>query len=161
LIKFDFFHMHCMNCSIFFPYIMQSSSLSTAAKIRLLEWKGRSDLVLYASRGAAPLHLNEIKDYVPKHPAPAGADPWSSIFARVCQLDDDGHASKLIRALANGKKVCAKYESRDGFVIQGDLWDQLGHMAIDSVEAGEPHWVRSAGFDEAWDKIPRREDSRL
>jgi hypothetical protein len=37
------------------------------------------------------------------------------------------------------------------------LWRKLGHMAIDSVEAGEPHWVRSCGFDQAWEKIPMRE----
>jgi len=46
-------------------------------------------------------------------------------------------------------------------VIKGDMWDQLGHMAIDSVEAGGPNWVRSAGFKEAWEKIPIREGPRL
>jgi hypothetical protein len=37
----------------------------------------------------------------------------------------------------------------------------MGHMAIDSVEAGEPHWVRSCGFDEAWKDVPVREGARL
>jgi len=32
----------------------------------------------------------------------------------------------------------------------------MGHMAVDSVEAGEPRWVRSAGFDEAWEGVEVR-----
>jgi hypothetical protein len=163
IVKFDFFHMHCVNSSIFFPFFLKSSSLSTAAKIRLLEWKARTDLVLYTSRGAPALDLNEIRNYTPKHPAPAGTDPWPAIIARVCALGDDGHSSKLVRALANGKKVSAQFEEnrRDAFVIKGDMWDQLGYMVIDSVEAGEPYWVRSAGFDEAWENIPTRDGARL
>jgi len=38
---------------------------------------------------------------------------------------------------------------------------KLGHMAVDSVEAGEPHWVRSCGFAEAWEKIPLRDGAKL
>ena len=30
-------------------------------------------------------------------------------------------------------------------------------MCVDSLEEGEPSWVRSTGFDEAWEKIgPRK-----
>ena len=80
---------------------------------------------------------------------------------RVCQLSDDGHASKLIRALAHGQQICKPYEHKDEFRIKYDDWLKMGHMAIDSVEAAQGMsnmgpWVRSAGFVEAWDDIPMR-----
>ena len=78
------------------------------------------------------------------------------------RFEDDGHSSKLIRALAHGKRVCKKWEhNNDAFRIKGDMWDQIGHMVIDSVEANGPRWVRSAGFDEAWKEIPERKPSML
>jgi hypothetical protein len=154
--------MHCVNSSIFFTRFLQLPKLSTANKIRLLEWKGRNDLAMYVSRGAPALLLGEIKNYKPKQPSAVGTDPWPTIIQRVDRFEDDGHASKLIRALAHGKRVCKKWEDKnDSFMIRGDMWDQIGHMVIDSVEANGPRWVRSAGFDEAWKEIPERKPSML
>ncbi|KAJ9636519.1 hypothetical protein H2204_005352 [Knufia peltigerae] len=154
-VKFDFFYMHSVNCSIFFSAFLDEPWLSTENKCRLLEWKGRLDLAMYVSRGCPKLLTEEIKNYKPQHPQ----DGWAEIIRRVDKFPDDGHASKLVRALANGHEVCKPYEgqSEDVFVLQGDdVWLKLGHMAIDSVETGEPHWVRNAGFDEAWDEVPER-----
>ncbi|ETI24533.1 hypothetical protein G647_03902 [Cladophialophora carrionii CBS 160.54] len=153
-VKFDFFYMHCVNCSIFFSAFIKEPWLKVEDKARLLEWKGRIDLALYVSRGCPELLVDEIKNYHPKNPN----DGWSEIIRRVDQFPDDGHASKLVRALANSEQVCKQYESQpdDVFAIKGDMFLKLGHMAIDSVEASDPHWVRSAGFDEAWEKVPAR-----
>ncbi|KAL2394054.1 Baeyer-Villiger monooxygenase dmxR6 [Exophiala dermatitidis] len=153
-IKFDFFFMHCVNCSIFFSAFITQPWLSVENKCRLLEWKGRLDLAMYVSRGCPELLMDEIKDYKPRKPD----DGWAEIIQRVDKFPDDGHASKLIRALANGEQVCRDFkdEPDDVFPIKGNMWLQLGHMAIDSVEASEPNWVRSTGFDEAWEKIPER-----
>jgi hypothetical protein len=107
---------------------------------------------MYASRGSPSLPLAEITNYKSKQDS-----TWPQIFQRVTSFPDDGHASKLVRALAHGEKACEGFEGREGFVIQGDMWRKLGNMAIDSVEAGEPHWVRSCGFEEAWKDIPDRE----
>jgi hypothetical protein len=150
--------MHCVNSSIFFSAFLSPTNnfLTPATKRRLLEWKVWNDITMYVSRGCPDLLLDQITHYTPAHDS-----DWSSIIQRVNKLDDDGHASKLIRALAHGEQACAKYEASDAFVIKGDMWRKLGHMAIDSVEAGEPHWVRSCGFDAAWEKIPMRADARL
>jgi hypothetical protein len=160
-VKVDFFLMHCMNSSIFFTRFLKLPFLSTDKKIRLLEWKSRSDLIMYVSRGSPSLSLDEIKSYKPKQPSPAGTDPWDAIIERVHRFEDDGHSAKLIRALANGKRVSGKWEDSDAFRIKGDMWDQIGHMAIDSVEAGKPTFVRSAGFDDAWKQIPKRQVAML
>lgn len=110
---------------------------------------------MYASRRAPAIRLDEIRNYKPKHPQHS----WDDISDRVCQLhDDDGHAAKVIRALAHGEKVCKEWEEgREEFRIKGSDWRLMGHMAIDSVEEGrEPTWVRSAGFEEAWETVPAR-----
>ncbi|KAF2649155.1 hypothetical protein K491DRAFT_698346 [Lophiostoma macrostomum CBS 122681] len=159
-IKFDFFYMHCVNCSIFFSTFLAQPWLTSANKIRLLEWKVRNDIAMYVSRGSPRLLLSEITQY---KQGKERENSWEEIFERVRTFNDDGHACKLIRALAHGEKVCAKYEGdgTEGFLIKGDMWRTLGNMAIDSVEAGGPHWVRSCGFEEAWRGIPERSAARL
>lgn len=111
---------------------------------------------MYVSRGCPDLLSSEIQNYTPAHDS-----DWSGVIKRVNKLDDDGHASKLVRALAHGEQACKKYENKEGFLVKGDMWRKLGHMAIDSVEAGDPHWVRSCGFEQAWEDIPLREGARL
>ncbi|KIW68530.1 hypothetical protein PV04_04469 [Phialophora macrospora] len=153
-VKFDFYYMHSVNCSIFFSAFVKEPWMKVEDKARLLEWKGRIDLALYVSRACPELLIDEINNYQPKHPS----DGWSGIIRRVDQFLDDGHASKLVRALANSEQACKPYEKQpeDVFPIKGDMFLKLGHMAIDSVEASGPKWVRSAGFEEAWEEIPAR-----
>lgn len=157
-VKFDFYYMHCVTSSIFFSNFLASVNnfLTPTTKRRLLEWKVWNDIVMYASRHSPALLLSEITEYKPK----ADSD-WDKITLRVNKLDDDGHASKLIRALASGQEACRPYEDKPGFVIKGGAWRKIGHMAIDSVEAGEPHWTRSCGFDQAWEDVPLRDGARL
>ncbi|KAJ9602241.1 hypothetical protein H2200_013361 [Cladophialophora chaetospira] len=152
-VMFDFYYMHCVNCSVFFSAFLNEPWLKQENKARLLEWKGRLDLAMYVSRRCPELLLDEIKNYKPKKPS-----DWAGIIRRVDPLPDDGHASKLVRAIANSEQVCKQYESQpdDVFAIKGDMFLQLGHMVIDSVEVSDPKWVRSAGFDEAWEDIPAR-----
>ncbi|KAL1601980.1 hypothetical protein SLS59_005146 [Nothophoma quercina] len=157
-VKFDFYYMHCVTSSIFFSNFLSSANtfLTPATKRRLLEWKVWNGIVMYASRHSPALFLSEITEYTPKEDS-----DWDKIILRVNKLEDDGHASKVIRALANGQKSCQPYEDTPGFIIKGDAWRKIGHMAIDSVEAGEPHWTRSCGFDQAWEDVPLREGAKL
>jgi hypothetical protein len=148
--------MHCVNCSIFFSaFLSPTSGLSPSTQRRLLEWKIWNDIVMYVSRGCPDLLIDEIHNYTPTKDSDMG-----EVIKRVNKVEDDGHACKLVRALANGEAVCEGYEG-EGFRIKGDMWRKLGHMAVDSVEAGEPHWVRSCGFAEAWEKIPLRDGAKL
>ncbi len=150
-IKFDFYYMHCINSSIFFSSFLKQEWLSTSNKIRLLEWKGRLDLAMYASRRAPKLLVNEITEYNPKEPS-----EWEQIFKRVDRHNDDGHAAKFIRALAHGQQACGPFEKEESWPIQGSSWLQLAHMVIDSVEDDGDHWVRSTGFPQAWEHFHDR-----
>jgi len=154
-VKFDFFLMHSLNCSVFWSTFNSLPWLSTANKIRLLEWKGRTDLILYASRACPVILMDEIVQYVPKDMEIGGGE-WPGIFNRLFEYDDDGHAVKLGRAIANAEKVSRGWENQAWCKIRDYMFLKIGNMAIDSVEdEGEP-FVRSAGFEEAWKDFKER-----
>lgn len=115
---------------------MKQDWITDANKVRLLSWKVWNDLAMYASRKSPDILLDEIREYKPKKPS-----GWDEIEDRVCKFEDDGHASKLVRALAHGQRVCQPYEDRPDFRIKRSDWLQMGHMAIDSVEGSDPSWV--------------------
>jgi hypothetical protein len=83
------------------------------------------DLCQYASRRAPTPLLEEIENYVPKREE---ASDWDAIFERVNKIDDDGHACKLVRALAHGERLCAPWEQSEKFRIKGGMWLKLGNM---------------------------------
>ncbi|KAJ5995633.1 hypothetical protein N7481_002610, partial [Penicillium waksmanii] len=155
-VKIDFFFIHCVNSSIFFSKIAQLPFLDTQAKLRLLEWKGRMDLVMYVSRGSPELRLNEVTEY------PITND-WPTLFSRcVKHPGDDGHLVKLVRALAHGEEVCRVADKDSEMPVSGDMWLRIGNMAVDSTVDGLDQgamWIRSTGFDEAWTNLAGR--SRL
>lgn len=162
-IKFDFFLMHSVNATIFWPILNRQDWLSPTQKIRLLEWKIRFDLVLYASRKSPEIRRDEIRGYTrkvvqnQKQKEDHQEAGWDDILERACRVDDDGHAAKLVRAVANGEQVCRAFEGQKGFELAGEDWLKLGYMVVDSVEMefGE-RWVRNAGFEEAWENVPER-----
>lgn len=125
-IKFDFYYIHCVNCSIFYDAFLKQPWISDPNKARLLEWKGRLDLCMYASRRSPKPLLDEIVHYKPVQPL----DSWDSIFDRVRNHPDDGHAAKLVRALAHAEKLCEGYENDPRFRIKDGMWLQLGHMGM-------------------------------
>ena len=117
--------MHCVNCSIFFSSIIGLPWLSQKHKVRLLEWKGRNDLVMYASRRAPKILEEEWQTYQAKKPG-----SWESLFDRVAALPEDGHACKMLRALAHGQEVCRPFEDRPELRVKADTWLTFGHMRL-------------------------------
>ncbi|KAL1953019.1 hypothetical protein VTO42DRAFT_3769 [Malbranchea cinnamomea] len=149
-IKFDFFYIHAVNSAIFLLCFINQSWLSAQNKLRLLEWKGRLDLVIYASRRCVEPRLDDIKNY-------NATKSWEEILAHVVSHDrDDGHLAKFVRLLAYGEKICQPFEGKDGFKITDDMWLKLANMAVDSTSGPEPLWIRGAGFPEAWNDIQER-----
>ncbi|MCJ1380737.1 hypothetical protein MMC17_003845 [Xylographa soralifera] len=126
-VKFDFYYMHCVNCSIFFSAFLRQPWISSANKIRLLEWKGRLDLTMYTSRHCPPPLLDDIINYQPREAGKSGTS-WEGVIHRVLNHPDDGHASKLVRAIAHGEQVCKPFEGSEKFRIKGKMWLQLGNM---------------------------------
>lgn len=116
------------------------------------------DLAMYASRRSPPLLIEEVSNYTPKKLDGVKVG-WENIFLRLFDLEDDGHAPKLGRAVANAENV-SKKRGRENSKIHGDMFLKIGNMVIDSVEDTGNRWVRSAGFEEAWENFEDRKESR-
>lgn len=114
-----------MNASIFLTKFISLPWLDAHSKLRLLEWKGRLNLLLYVSRNTPELHLNDVTQYQTSR-------KWEDIFAYAnAHPRDDGHISKLARAVANGERVCRPYDAKAkdlGLTITGDMWLKIGNM---------------------------------
>lgn len=170
---------HHVNVCPLFVAINAQDWIPTASKVRLLEWKIRFDLLQYAARACAPVSLETITSYVPKEETrkpTAGTStcsywkfdlciptlrlydtisllltPPTELLPRIHALHDDGHASKLIRAIGICEDVSREYEDKDWLKIKGaDLWTKINQLVVDSVEGEGPKWVRGAGEAEAW-----------
>jgi hypothetical protein len=121
---------------------------------------------MYVSRGSPDLLVDEIRNYNTRSKQQVTDDKneaWRQIIQRARRIEDDGHASKLVRAIAHAEKVSAKWQGSRGMHVTSDMWTKVGHMAVDSVEAagsgsgGGPQWVRNCGFAEAWEEVPLRD----
>ena len=119
--------MHCVNASIFFWSFLEQQWLRDTDKARLLEWKGRTDLAMYASRRAPALRPEDITQYGAVEGV-SHADQWREIFERVSNDPEDGHASKFIRKLAWGEKLSMEFEQCEALALKGDMWLKIAHM---------------------------------
>jgi hypothetical protein len=142
-VKLDFFFIHCVNSSIFFSKLAYLPALNQQTRLRLLEWKGRMDLLMYVSRGCPELLRDEITNY------PVTND-WPAVFARAASHpNDDGHLAKFVRAVAHGQNVCKSFESQgpQKMPVSGNMWLQIGNMgkssrATTSLRDSHDFWSR-------------------
>lgn len=111
-----------MNSTIFFSKIIDLPFLDQAAKVRMLEWKGRMDLLMYVSRGSPDLLREEVTKY-------RAENDWGTVFSRcITHPSDDGHLAKLARAAAHGQRVCQPFENQQKMPISGDMWLKIANM---------------------------------
>ncbi|CAI9630963.1 hypothetical protein GT037_010064 [Alternaria burnsii] len=153
-LKFDFFFIHAVNLCIVMKSILDLPILSAANRARLLEMKGRVDLLIWASRKMPTPQDTDVHTY----PIRLG---WPEVFERSYNHPtDDGHLAKFVRTLAYAQELCVPYEGeakQRGLKVTGDMWLKIGNMAVDTAgKKFEDIWVRGAGFDEPWDKFDRR-----
>ncbi|KAK0823210.1 hypothetical protein LTR73_008681 [Friedmanniomyces endolithicus] len=153
-VRFDFFLMHSLNAAMFLSALIALPRIGNEAKARLLESFGRYMILLYAAEGSPCLDMTPVNQQ-----SPLGAGGWKDTVARITTYCDDGHASKMIRALAHAEKVCEAYEGQPGFAVSGQGYLKAAEAIVKSLNwegagpAGpgrtEP-WVRGAGFADAW-----------
>ncbi|KAE8422569.1 oxidoreductase AflY [Aspergillus pseudocaelatus] len=179
----DFVMLHSLTAAVFFPTIIRQEWMSIETRARLLEWKGRSDLITYAALGCPQLYPDRITGYQPKQ----AATGWPDVVQRARVYQDDGHACKVIRALLCAENVCQPFEGEEGFPLKNADFLTLAHMTMDSVErmldpssvrqtekvkqmsaqgrgqhsqvsAIMLRWVRWCGTEGAWDDFPDLEE---
>ncbi|KAH6962317.1 hypothetical protein BKA56DRAFT_636677 [Ilyonectria sp. MPI-CAGE-AT-0026] len=156
--RMDFFLMHPMNMSIFFGTFVRIPWISRAAKARLLTYAGRFSLILYIDMGAPKLDLDIIRTYKPTR----AEGTWADAIRRGMAHPDDGHASKMIRAVLYAEQVSKPYEARPEFRMKGTDFEKFAIAIVDSLnpaggKAGpyeDESWIRGAGFDDVWEQVP-------
>ncbi|KAI0544065.1 HypA protein [Xylaria curta] len=155
--RFDFWLMHQINLCPIFLTINAQDWISTANKVRLLEWKIRFDIIEYTARAWVPVSIEKIASYVPKENT---RKPAAELLPRIKALRDDGHVSKLSRAVGLCEHASKKYENQDWLKIKGeDLWNKVHQLVIDSAEGKGPKWVQGFAGNasaEAWNEVPDR-----
>ena len=77
--------------------------------------------------------MHEIENYRPKEGGKLESQSWEGVIRRVIKHKDDGHAAKLIRAIAHGEALSRPYEGDERFRIRGDMWLKLGNMGESDV----------------------------
>lgn len=138
--------------------------------MRLLEWKLRTGILTFLSRGSPRFDLAALKSYVPNDIRTGKADKMvarpEDLLPRLHAIPDDGHTIKVARALLLAQQVTKKYldrPERPSWIRFDDdeTWLKAHYALLDAVEGPdvdsgkEPRWVRSAGFDSAWENIPK------
>lgn len=156
--KIDFFLMHSVTSSLFSTVLGRQPWISLADKARLVEWKTRLDLVLFAACGAPELRDENLADYEPV--ASKGMD-WRQLYRALNGHHDDGHVAKFVRAIKNGEQVAARFEKEPGaehtFPVKGDAWLKVAQICFDSTtpfHTIEKKWVWGVGFDAMWSEVP-------
>ncbi|KAL3430658.1 hypothetical protein BDV09DRAFT_189045 [Aspergillus tetrazonus] len=172
----DFVMLHTLTLSIFYTTFLAQDWISSSNKARLLHFKVWGDLVTYAGCGCPTLYSDRITGYTPKRPT----DGWMELAHRASVYGDDGHISKVTRALLHAQGLP---DPRPEFPVQKEDFIKIAHMGLDSVErmlepeqykvpesirkkVGEEmgqdeeiirvmvRWVRWCGVEGAWDEFP-------
>jgi oxidoreductase AflY len=123
----DFVLVHAVTLSVFYPAILGQEWLTIDEKARLIESKGRFDAVLYAGCGCPPLYPERIINYKPRHPNHG----WPELFHRSNVYYDEGHVTKLMRALFALENL---KDTGADLPITKEHFSKIAHMAVDSVE---------------------------
>ncbi|CAK1362212.1 Oxidoreductase AflY [Cercospora beticola] len=150
--KVDFFFMHMVTSSIFLSILARQDWLETEDKIRLVEWKGRLDLVWYAASSAPALDRKWLEQYQPT--LSAGMD-WRALYRAVTVEPDDGHLAKIVRSLKWAEEEAKGVETSETIPVAGSGWFKLAQMAYDST-AHLPipaKWIMGAGYDFLWTRV--------
>jgi hypothetical protein len=160
VVKMDFFYMHAVTSSVFLSVFLRQPWLAPAAKARIIEWKGRLDLALYASRGSPRLLVDEIRTYNPADGGTTGAKtelrPWEDMFREAAAYMDDGHTVKFIRALKNGEQACGPFDHEKEKENQVSTNGRNGHIngaegiqtpnGVACDDADDERWKIKAGM---------------
>lgn len=116
----------------------------------------RLSVVNYIARGCPPLQSDLLDTYEPIDPTLV-AKP-EDLLPRLHRIEDDGHIVKVARSLLIAQLASQPYADRAWFRIRSDReWLAAHYLLVDSVKPGVATWVRSAGFPQAWEKIPEKD----
>lgn len=159
--KFDFYLMHCVNCSVFLSAFEAQTWMDMKSKVRLLEITVRMCLMFYVCQGSPELLIDEIVNYVPRL---KDCTTWPKVIHEALRRPDDGHIVKFVRALYNASTVCAPFEEKEDtaekFPIKQGMYLKIANMVLDSTEGCQTtllKWLRGYALADSWAYVPDKE----
>ena len=95
-------------------------------KCRILEYKGRIDLLIWASRKMPAVRLDMMSYPIRKD--------WPDLFAESSRHPiDDGHLAKFVRTVAHAEQLCEPYEQDPDacwLQVKGDMYLRIANMGM-------------------------------
>ncbi|KAH6892174.1 hypothetical protein B0T10DRAFT_483226 [Thelonectria olida] len=159
--KFDFFMIHQLTAAPFFLTLNKQSWIPTPTKVHLLESKIRMDMLQYLARGCPRLRPESLFAYTPADASQLVSKP-EDLLPRIHAIVDDGHTVKVARAMMLAQRVSQPYKDRPWILVKDDdAWLSMLYLLVDANECWDVKWVRGAGFEQAWQGIPKQENHRL
>ena len=144
---------HHLNASPIYLSFNKLSWLPTSAKVRLLEWKMRLDIIDYIARGCPQPQPSLLSTYKPRDKTLVSRP--EELLYRFHTMDDDGHIIKVARSLLIAQQASQPYADREWMRIKDDKeWLGAHYLLLDAVEGPGATWVRATGFPEAWANVP-------
>ncbi|KAH7411526.1 putative HypA-like protein [Cadophora sp. MPI-SDFR-AT-0126] len=129
--KVDFFLLHLVNTLVLLPSLMKHAWLSTHNKLRLLEWIGRYDLLLYIAQSSPKLTTEDLATCKQRQ------GTWEEVIRySIRHPTDDGHLAKMVRALAFGQQLTKPLQSfgnPSNLLMEDHMWLKLAILGCDSV----------------------------
>lgn len=144
-------HSHHLTSTPMFFTINKFSWIPKKHKVRFLEWKMRLDVIEYIVRGSPQLDRSRIAAYQPKdkdfsHNPQDLLPKFHNDSGR-----DDSHTIKVVRALMIVQEASKSWPDRDWRRIRPGDWSRIHYMLLDNLDSPDSRWVRSAGFEQAWE----------
>lgn len=157
--RIDFYVMHNVTSSVALVILLRQPWLKMEDKVRLLEWKGRLDLVMYAAISCPELRPENLLEY---EPTLSKGMTWNTMYKAITSIHDDGHIAKFVRALKIGEDMARGFEQSDSdgdLPVKGELWFRVAQLCFDTTSPGngieaEEKWVMGAGFEPMWGMVP-------
>jgi hypothetical protein len=98
--------------------------------VRLVEWKGRSDLIIWASCKCPQLYPSRLRDHTK-------SKNWDELIIwALNHPEEDSHLSKSIRALMHGQRICHKRRNEGKaplLMVDDEMWLNAGNMCMSAL----------------------------
>lgn len=119
----------------------------------------RLDVVQYIARGCPTLHSDVLETYTPRD-ANLVSSP-RELLPRFYVTPDDGHTIKVVRALLIAQEETERWGNKEWMKVKGSDWLRMHYLLLDGIEGQDNRWVRAAGFEEAWEDVPKPDSGKL
>lgn len=99
-----------------------------------------------------------LSSYTPTDASLLEARTVEDVLPRLHGVVDDGHTIKVARAAVLARKAAEGREGRGWMKFKREEdWVRILWLLVDANEGWGVKWVRGAGFEEAWEGVPRLE----